>query len=335
MRTLLANQRVPSERQLLFQLRAEMRRDAPRSAASDQAQSDEQIHAELCELCRERMLADLVSSTKMRTASEEARAKVLALCRRESTRMGALLVRTHWAVRGLPVWLWARLPPSALHVPRVEAPSAERLFNEFVSQNRPCIITGALDAAAFPPLQTFRDDAYLRGRCGHRPVPVKGHYADGLVGGRRVFFNDAERRVAFAHYLDAVDAARTSGEPLALYLSRLPLGTHLPELAADVRAARAAPGSLYRACFGAPLDEGVVMYFGGGGNTTQTHFDAYEDLMLCVDGTKRLLLFPPGEADHLYVTRMGGKVRRRRTSRRTRSRACPAAARLWHGAFRL
>ena len=46
--------------------------------------------------------------------------------------------------------------------------------------------------------------------------------------------------------------------------------------------------------------------FGGGANTTNTHFDAYENLMLCVDGTKTLLLYPPSETDYLYICRLGG-----------------------------
>ena len=307
---MLGRMHLQNERELLLRLRLEQgeKKPAPVIEVECREKPEELIHAELCEMCRARMVRDLISSTNMKFASEEARAKVLAMCKRESTKMGSLRARVHWAVRGLPAALCERLPRQTLEggVPRIEAPSAQRLYDEFVSKNLPCIITGTLDTSSFPPLKTFRDDAYLRQRCGHRRVPVKGHFLDESNGARRIFFNDEDRRVTLAQYLDAAQAAAASGTPLSMYLAKVPLRKHLPELSADIRDARASPGAAYGSCFGKPLEDGVIMYFGGGANTTNTHFDAYENLMLVIDGTKKLLLFPPGEADHLYVTRMGG-----------------------------
>ena len=42
------------------------------------------------------------------------------------------------------------------------------------------------------------------------------------------------------------------------------------------------------------------MYFGGGRNTTKTHFDPYDNLMLVLDGVKKLRLWPPSDCAHLY-----------------------------------
>ena len=300
----LSERNVRSERQLLFQLRKER----SYRGGGDAELPRDRVHAELCKLCRERMLTDVASSAKLQRAPADARREVQALCERESTRAGSFWMRLSWAIRGLPLALWSRLPQRTLQagVPRVHSPSERQLYDDFVSRNLPCIITGALDPSAFPPLRTFKDCAYLRGRCGHRHVPVKGHYTDDE--GRRVFFNrnDEVRRVTLSRYLDALDLAAANGRTPDLYLAKVPLRDHLQELAADVHAARVSPETAYGACFGPLLPDGVHMYFGGGGNTTPTHFDAYENLMLVVEGTKRLLLFPPGECDNLYVTRAGG-----------------------------
>ena len=42
-------------------------------------------------------------------------------------------------------------------------------------------------------------------------------------------------------------------------------------------------------------------YFGCDRNVTPTHFDGYENLLVCLCGTKRLWLYPPSDARHLYA----------------------------------
>ena len=53
-------------------------------------------------------------------------------------------------------------------------------------------------------------------------------------------------------------------------------------------------------CFGPLIPAGIYTYFGCDRNVTPTHFDPYENLLLCVSGTKRLWLFPPADAPCLY-----------------------------------
>jgi hypothetical protein len=45
----------------------------------------------------------------------------------------------------------------------------------------------------------------------------------------------------------------------------------------------------------------VYTYFGCDRNVTATHFDGYENLLVCLSGTKRLWLYPPSDARYLYA----------------------------------
>lgn len=309
-----------SERDLLYQLTMERPQVGTRNVTNNQVAApnpaalasdcrnkpSELIHRELCALVREHIR---VMVQRDPAISAEARDALESLCEREGTLMGSLKVRLEWARGRLPLPLWKPPARSSLECPRVHRPTAAALFNDFVCKNRPCVITGVFESSGFPPLASFKDNAYLRKRAGHRRVGVKGFFADDATSaGHRVFFNDKDKRVTLSSYLDAIDEATASGEPAPLYLAKCDLRRHLPELHADIAEARASPAAAYGSCFGSALEDGVVLYLGGGQNTTNTHFDAYENLMLVVGGTKRLLLFPPSEADRLYITRMGGQA---------------------------
>ena len=82
----------------------------------------------------------------------------------------------------------------------------------------------------------------------------------------------------------------------------MPLRSELPELADDLQHAAAASAltDLGERCFGQLHTEGVFTYFGCDRQVTPTHFDGFENLLVCLCGTKRLWLFPPSDARHLY-----------------------------------
>merc|ERR1712194_303623 len=61
----------------------------------------------------------------------------------------------------------------------------------------------------------------------------------------------------------------------------------------------------YGSCLG-PNPKGVHTYFGCGGNTTATHCDPSENLLAVLSGTKVFYLYPPTDADCLYVIRGPG-----------------------------
>ena len=88
---------------------------------------------------------------------------------------------------------------------------------------------------------------------------------------------------------------------------KVPLRSALPELADDLAAAASPVHALAAECFGPLHKEGVFTYFGCDRNVTPTHFDGFENLLVCLCGTKRLWLYPPSDARHLYC---GGGPRR-------------------------
>ena len=182
--------------------------------------------------------------------------------------------------------------------------SPSRFYSDHVLPSLPCVFRpGALvEARTFPPLQSFADFGYLRQACGHRRVPVKSLALDDRAG-RPVFVSDPEIKMPMRDFLDAVEASEASASRCPFYLGKVPLRSELPELAAAVDAAPAASHvrALAAHCFGELNVEGVYTYFGCDRNVTPTHFDGYENLLLCLYGTKRLWLYPPSDARHLYA----------------------------------
>ena len=217
--------RLPDERELLFQLRTEVDARYPAAVAAECSDKPiDLIRQELGALLRRRIAQWCERESGF---SDEARAALIAMCNMESTRIGSLKTRINWAQTAFPCSLWVRPPRASLtSVPRVHTPSCTTLYEQFVSRNLPCIITGAFDAAGCPPLRSFKDDNHLRARAGQRRVPVKCYFQDAPADGRRVFTNDEDRRVPFAQYIDCLAAAGDGPPPM--YLAKCDLRKSAP-----------------------------------------------------------------------------------------------------------
>lgn len=180
-----------------------------------------------------------------------------------------------------------------------ELPSAEAFFTRYVLTGTPVVIRGAFPPERFQPAATLPDFTFLRRKCSHRRVLVKSlGFQDGA--GRLQFMTDPELKLPFSAYLDAVEACERGESPMPYYLGKVPLRAELPELAEEVNAAKTSPQQEYSSCFGDLLPEGVFTYFGCGRNTTSAHYDAHENLMVCLCGRKRVWLYPPGDARFVY-----------------------------------
>lgn len=190
-------------------------------------------------------------------------------------------------------------PEQPLEVPRLESPSSTKFFEDFVMHNRPAVLKNVFGQKSFAPLQTFTDFAFLRQLCGHRRVLTKSlAYNDSE--GRPVFVTDPELRLPFEAFLDRVEEHERDSCGVPFYLGKVPLNVELPELAQEIDRAETCPQRIYGSCFGKLNPDGVFTYMGCGRNTTSVHFDMRENLLLCVNGTKRLWLFPPRDACNLY-----------------------------------
>eukprot|EP00928_Gymnodinium_smaydae_P017755 TRINITY_DN16787_c0_g1_i2.p1 TRINITY_DN16787_c0_g1~~TRINITY_DN16787_c0_g1_i2.p1 ORF type:complete len:608 (+),score=128.03 TRINITY_DN16787_c0_g1_i2:36-1859(+) len=184
-------------------------------------------------------------------------------------------------------------------VRRLHAPTCEDFFTDFVMPNRPVVLEGCFDDSTFQPLRDFSDMAFLRRSCGQRRVLVKSlSHENGR--GCPVFVSDPELKLPFGAFLDAVQVHASGGSRIPFYLGKVPLQKELPELADAIDRASTCPRRRYGGCFGKLTPDGVFTYFGCRRNTTSTHFDAYENLLLCVAGTKRLWLYPPSASRFLY-----------------------------------
>ena len=187
-------------------------------------------------------------------------------------------------------------------------PTPTDFFKEHVLPSRPCILRGIVNKSNFPPISTFTDFDYLRKRCGHRRVPVKSLAVDDAKG-RPVFVSDPEMRMSMDDFLDAVVTSEVTGARCPFYLGKVPLKAELPELESDLNAfASAMPvQTIANECFGQLHKEGVYTYFGCDSQVTPTHFDGFENLLVVISGTKRLWLYPPSDARHLYCA--GGQLK--------------------------
>ena len=215
--------------------------------------------------------------------------------------IAVLKVHAELGRSGLPVRLWSRPPnvaaPARLRaVERLANPSDDELW-KYVATNTPCVVERAFED--MPCLQTFRDDDHLKRMCGHRDVLVRTTcIPDGA--GRHVFIEGGAHMGKFGTYIDACAASRARGEPPRQYTGKIELRKFLPEMHAELADSPTNPQIKYGALFGDVTEMGVIMYFGGGRNTTKTHFDPFDNLMLVVDGTKKLWLWPPSDAESLY-----------------------------------
>jgi len=216
--------------------------------------------------------------------------------------LGLLKVWAAWEKLGLPPKHC--LPPPPLpperRVPRLERPSADELW-KYVQLHQPVVISGALDAEGFPPLERFKDFDYLRRRCGRRKVKVKGDFfAD--KEGRNIFITDPAAEITFREFLNAVEEAEQLGVAPNCYMGKVKLQDCLPEIIVDIEAAPRGPWQQFGGCFG-KCAKGVHTYFGCGLNTTSLHCDPSENLLTVMMGTKTFDLFPPSDADCLYLMR--------------------------------
>lgn len=139
-----------------------------------------------------------------------------------------------------------------------------------------------------------QDFDYLRERCGHRYVKVKGDSCWDNKG-RQLFLNDPTIEISISDYLDLIEVAEEHETCISWYMGKLPLHTDVPEMFEDIVNAPNSPWRKYGNCFG-ENNKGVHTYFGCGGNTTCIHSDPSENLLFVVTGEKFMDIYPPCDA---------------------------------------
>ena len=208
-------------------------------------------------------------------------------------------VRLAQALGGLAVRLWDAPPsdPSRPPLP-VRLPctaSAADLWELAVRQHVPCVV----GAGAFAKLAKHCSAETLASLYGNHRVRARQVFTEHVAGHRT--FEDAPTDQDTVHFGQWCRKAAAGDEDAKrVYPAKLKLQETLPELAAHLETREDTPLTRFGACVGAAAEEGAFMYAGAGENTTQTHFDPAENFLLVVRGSKRLQLFPPGDAALLY-----------------------------------
>eukprot|EP00933_Yihiella_yeosuensis_P042883 TRINITY_DN37549_c0_g1_i1.p1 TRINITY_DN37549_c0_g1~~TRINITY_DN37549_c0_g1_i1.p1 ORF type:complete len:486 (+),score=86.26 TRINITY_DN37549_c0_g1_i1:42-1499(+) len=206
---------------------------------------------------------------------------------------------THWCLwekLGLPQEL--RIRSDLLPVVTLDNPTAAEV-SRYVQRNQPLILKNAINADGFPPLADFKDFNYLHERCGSRPIKVK---AEAFVDkeGRQLFVSDPAAELTFSDFLDRLHASERYSVHPSAYMGKVKLNDMLPEMVEDIEDCTMGPMQKYGSCFGKNT-KGSHIYFGAGHNTTAIHCDPSENLLVVISGKKTFDLYPPTDADCLYV----------------------------------
>ena len=167
----------------------------------------------------------------------------------------------------------------------------QRLRDEFVPANRPVLLRSAL--AAWPPVQRWGDDEYLRNAAPEARISAR------RIDDRGVSISGAayeSEEMSWPTLIDSLAKAAQAGSSSAAphYAAQVRLRTALPNLFADTRPEL----GLLRA-FGAVWRNAPSGYFGCGAQTP-LHFDLLENLFCVATGTKHVALWHPADGGLLY-----------------------------------
>ncbi|CAE8652901.1 unnamed protein product, partial [Polarella glacialis] len=237
------------------------------------------------------------------TLDRETREDLDALCKAKKPRghvsLGLIVLWSVWERQGLPRELRVSSPELAPVVTLVR-PTAQQLA-EYVMRNQPVVIKGALNSEKFPPLEDFANFGYLRERCGHRMIKVKSEaFVD--KENRQIFVSDPLGEMSLSAFCGLVEQAEHLGVAAPVYMGKVKLDDSVPELVEDLADCPAGPMQQFAECFGSNV-KGAHTYFGCGKNTTAIHCDPSENLLVVITGTKTFDLYPPSDADCLYLIR--------------------------------
>jgi hypothetical protein len=212
------------------------------------------------------------------------------------------------------------------HCERVSRPSLERFWRDFVLRARPVVIADAVDDW---PAFTRWSDAFLRSHFADREVYVKiapdgefegveeaAHWETGgessppehvlqhLESPDKVVVRPADASMRLGDLLDAMDAAaqtrlahgrEDSNVVPSFYMEYAPISSYLPELWRDTRSIEIA----------ADFQFGMHpnLWLGDGHTLGKLHFDAFDNLMIMINGSKTFWVTDPQENERCAIIR--------------------------------
>ncbi|MEX2216140.1 MAG: cupin-like domain-containing protein [Phycisphaeraceae bacterium] len=168
-------------------------------------------------------------------------------------------------------------------IPVVHPPSAEEFRRRYVQTRTPVILAGAIQS--WPALSSWTP-LYLKHRVGEVIVSVETHATPIFCPNTNWNAFPCEQMM-LREYIDRISAGPSDKWH---YAAQVPLAETLPALLTDIR----------QPDFHRPQTNKIAFWVGAKGTGTHLHYDPYDNIMAVVRGTKRFVLFRPGQFGRLY-----------------------------------
>jgi hypothetical protein len=183
----------------------------------------------------------------------------------------------------------ARLSSSYGTVPRVHKPSREEFLENFYSQNKPCIIEGAIDD--WPALTKWTGD-YLKEKCGDAIVEVQANRNSDAE--YELNSDKLKKDMTFGEFVDIAESGEETND---FYMTANNSGKNkaaLRSLWEDIRFPEYLDGS---------AENDGFFWYGPAGIVTPIHHDLTNNFMAQVRGRKLVRIIAPFESADVYNNR--------------------------------
>ena len=165
-------------------------------------------------------------------------------------------------------------------IDRIENPTVEEFWANYLSREKPVIITGVVDK--WPAFGKWNPD-YLEKSFGDRMLPITA-ITDGD------YCNAQRNELSIKDYLNYLNSGHSG--TTKYYLAELPVKKHLPELEDDM---------IIPEYFNKREGSAHSVFYVGKDNFSQLHYHEYGSAVCSIlYGEKNFRLFPPSESRKLY-----------------------------------
>ncbi|KYR01333.1 transcription factor jumonji [Tieghemostelium lacteum] len=186
------------------------------------------------------------------------------------------------------------------NIERISKPTPLEFYRDYVSQNRPVIITGALDD--WDALVKWKDDDYLCELMKDTKVTV-AVTPDGLGDAVKgdLFVKPYEMKLTFKEYFQLLDnqkQCKSTKDKRVYYIQYQndSFNVEFQNLWKDIKHSNV---SFAKEAFGLESDA-VNFWMGGNESVSSLHKDPYENIYCVVRGSKLFTLIPPIDYPFLY-----------------------------------
>jgi jumonji domain-containing protein 7 len=184
---------------------------------------------------------------------------------------------------------------TVLHVERIPPPTPLQFYREYVSQNKPVIIEGAI--AGWPAFTKWSNE-YLRDALKNDDITVAvtpNGRADAIVDDV-YFVKPCDKKMKIGEFLDILEGKIQSAAVHYIQQQNANFTTEFSGLWSDINLDTL---KFAQEAFAEPPDA-VNFWMGDSNSVTSLHKDHYENLYCVIAGEKHFTLIPPTDYPYLY-----------------------------------